>query len=162
MKRSHLKRNKSLQRKEPIKRARKKLKSRLVLKVRSLTKAERVEQMKRDGYLCRDCGIDVAWAAAHLRSTIEAARATSAWIAAPYSQKPEVVAYLSGLDISLAVAVMRKGHEVPAEIDHIIPRELQGTNDPENLQTLCCQCHKAKSRDDVTAISNAASHRRSG
>jgi hypothetical protein len=30
------------------------------------------------------------------------------------------------------------------EVDHIIPRTKGGTNDEENLQTLCCNCHKMK------------------
>jgi|TARA_Y100000310_G_scaffold147454_1_gene146729 5-methylcytosine-specific restriction endonuclease McrA len=30
------------------------------------------------------------------------------------------------------------------EVDHIKPRTKGGTNDEENLQTLCCNCHKIK------------------
>lgn len=146
----------------PIKRARKKLKPRLVPKARPLTKAERVAQMERDDYLCQGCGLDLAWAASQIRSAIDAAASTCAWKGASYSQRPAVVAELAEVDLSLAVAIMRKGHEVPGEVDHIVPRELQGSNDPSNLQTLCCECHKAKSRDDMRAISNAPSHRRAG
>lgn len=31
------------------------------------------------------------------------------------------------------------------EVDHIVPVSLGGTNDPQNLQTLCCSCNQGKS-----------------
>ena len=36
--------------------------------------------------------------------------------------------------------------------DHIIPLELGGDDEVENLQPLCKVCHKAKTRGDVKAI----------
>lgn len=34
------------------------------------------------------------------------------------------------------------------ECDHIVPRHQQGSNRPENLQTLCRECHLEKTRCD--------------
>lgn len=129
-------------------------------KARPLSKAERDAQMHRDGYLCRECGMDVAWAAMHIRSTIEAARATAAWKGAAYSDKPQLVASLAEVPKSYTIALMRKSHEVPAEVDHIVPRALGGTNDPDNLQTLCAECHKGKSAADVGAMARLPSSRK--
>ena len=39
--------------------------------------------------------------------------------------------------------------------DHIIPLELGGDDEIENLQPLCKVCHKAKTRGDVKAIRKA-------
>jgi len=40
--------------------------------------------------------------------------------------------------------------ERPAqEIDHIVPLYKGGTNDRENLQPLCIECHKDKTRQDA-------------
>ena len=36
------------------------------------------------------------------------------------------------------------------EVDHKIPLRDGGTDDPENLQVLCGDCHKAKSRREAT------------
>ncbi|MEO9463911.1 HNH endonuclease [Sulfitobacter pontiacus] len=36
------------------------------------------------------------------------------------------------------------------EVDHIVPRHKDGSDDPENLQGLCSPCHKAKTRADVS------------
>jgi 5-methylcytosine-specific restriction protein A len=32
------------------------------------------------------------------------------------------------------------------EVDHIVPKELGGTDDPENLQAICEQCHREKTQ----------------
>lgn len=37
---------------------------------------------------------------------------------------------------------------VVLEIDHIIPRALNGSNDASNLQTLCARCHREKTIED--------------
>lgn len=39
----------------------------------------------------------------------------------------------------------------PFEVDHIIPRHLGGSNDPDNLQALCHSCHAAKSASEWRA-----------
>jgi len=36
------------------------------------------------------------------------------------------------------------------ELDHIIPLFKGGTNDIENLQALCADCHKDKTRADLS------------
>lgn len=38
----------------------------------------------------------------------------------------------------------KKNSEVTLEVDHIIPVAKGGTNDPENLQTLCWSCNQGK------------------
>jgi 5-methylcytosine-specific restriction endonuclease McrA len=37
-------------------------------------------------------------------------------------------------------------------VDHIKPRSLGGTNDPDNLQTLCRKCNIGKSNKDDTDL----------
>jgi 5-methylcytosine-specific restriction protein A len=32
------------------------------------------------------------------------------------------------------------------EVDHITPKAKDGTDDPENLQAICIECHKAKTK----------------
>lgn len=32
------------------------------------------------------------------------------------------------------------------QVDHIIPKHLDGTDDPDNLQSICDECHEAKSK----------------
>lgn len=36
-----------------------------------------------------------------------------------------------------------------AELDHILPVCKGGTNDPENLQGLCVECHRDKTNEDL-------------
>ena len=39
----------------------------------------------------------------------------------------------------------RDGRPTPAtDVDHIIPKAKDGTDDPDNLEALCKPCHKAK------------------
>ncbi len=42
----------------------------------------------------------------------------------------------------------RCGGRVKLQVDHIIPRSRDGSNDPSNLQTLCTPCHKVKTARD--------------
>lgn len=35
-----------------------------------------------------------------------------------------------------------------AQVDHIIPRDRGGSDDPENLQTLCISCHSRKTLNE--------------
>jgi 5-methylcytosine-specific restriction endonuclease McrA len=39
----------------------------------------------------------------------------------------------------------RKAPDVSLEVDHIIPVDKGGTNDPSNLETLCFDCNRGKS-----------------
>jgi 5-methylcytosine-specific restriction protein A len=44
----------------------------------------------------------------------------------------------------------KRGRATPAkEVDHILPLRDGGTNDRENLQPLCCECHDDKTVRDV-------------
>jgi 5-methylcytosine-specific restriction protein A len=51
------------------------------------------------------------------------------------------------------------GQEITAatglEWDHVIPLELGGDDDLENLQPLTAKCHRAKTQRDVKAIAKA-------
>ncbi|MDO5769444.1 MAG: HNH endonuclease [Psychrobacter sp.] len=48
-------------------------------------------------------------------------------------------------DDYLCVACKRTGRLVPAtDVDHIIPKSQGGTDDPDNLQSLCKSCHRHK------------------
>lgn len=41
----------------------------------------------------------------------------------------------------------RQGRVTPAtEVDHIVPKAQDGTDDWENLQSACTPCHKAKTK----------------
>jgi 5-methylcytosine-specific restriction protein A len=43
-----------------------------------------------------------------------------------------------------------KGFVTPgAEMDHIVPIFMGGSNDDDNLQMLCVECHRKKSADDL-------------
>lgn len=43
-----------------------------------------------------------------------------------------------------------------SHIDHKIPLELGGSNNSENLQVLCIDCHKEKTAIDIAAIREAS------
>lgn len=48
-------------------------------------------------------------------------------------------------DDYLCLLCKANGHVTEAtDVDHIIPREQGGTDDPTNLQSLCSPCHKEK------------------
>ncbi len=40
-------------------------------------------------------------------------------------------------------------------LDHVIPLSLGGADDPSNLQVLCRSCHRHKTAQDVSALSQA-------
>jgi 5-methylcytosine-specific restriction endonuclease McrA len=45
---------------------------------------------------------------------------------------------------------LKDGKVTPgAEVDHIIPLCKDGTDDLENLQVLCVECHKVKTANDM-------------
>ena len=42
------------------------------------------------------------------------------------------------------------GHTTAAtEVDHITPKSQDGTDDAENLQSICKDCHKAKTKQEA-------------
>ncbi|WP_424967324.1 HNH endonuclease [Dinoroseobacter sp. S375] len=50
-------------------------------------------------------------------------------------------------DDYLCVPCRRQGRTTLAkEVDHITPKKQGGTNDLDNLQSICTDCHKAKTR----------------
>lgn len=48
----------------------------------------------------------------------------------------------------------------PFHLDHVLPLELGGQTCLSNLQLLCLDCHKAKTREDIKRIRKAARLRR--
>lgn len=38
------------------------------------------------------------------------------------------------------------GQDGCTQVDHIVPKALDGTDDPENLAAICKHCHDAKTR----------------
>jgi 5-methylcytosine-specific restriction protein A len=51
----------------------------------------------------------------------------------------------------LCVSCSKQGIITPAtEVDHIKPLHKGGTDDMDNLQPLCAECHKIKTLHDVT------------
>lgn len=56
------------------------------------------------------------------------------------------------LDHSPLCAMCQKGGIIqPAtEVDHVLPLFKGGTDDMDNLQPLCAQCHKIKTLHDVS------------
>lgn len=52
-------------------------------------------------------------------------------------------------DMFLCQECKRQGRLTPAkDVDHKIPKAQGGTDNPDNLQSLCRPCHKAKTRDE--------------
>ena len=43
-------------------------------------------------------------------------------------------------------------HPMQIQVDHIIPRSLGGSNDPDNLQMICANCHAYKSAVEDPAM----------
>ena len=45
----------------------------------------------------------------------------------------------------------RQGRPTPAKaVDHITPKAKDGTDDPDNLQAICNDCHKAKTKAETS------------
>ena len=42
------------------------------------------------------------------------------------------------------------------QVDHVVPLEQQGSNDDDNLQLLCNECHKDKTKAEATARAGGA------
>lgn len=50
-------------------------------------------------------------------------------------------------DMYLCQPCLRSGRPTPAkEVDHITPKAQDGTDDYDNLQAICTECHKAKTK----------------
>lgn len=45
-----------------------------------------------------------------------------------------------------------------AEVDHIVPKFLGGTDDMDNLQTLCASCHWSKTKQESKIGQKRTSH----
>ena len=63
-------------------------------------------------------------------------------------------------DMHLCQPCQREGRATPArEVDHITPKHKGGTDDLGNLQSICTDCHKAKTAQE-SAGAQGRTHRR--
>lgn len=57
-------------------------------------------------------------------------------------------------DQPLCQPCLRAGFVRPSrEVDHIVPRSQGGTSDRANLQGICVECHRAKTRGEARKVS---------
>ena len=62
-------------------------------------------------------------------------------------------------DSYLCQPCLNKGKPTPAtQVDHITPKASGGTDDPDNLQSICTPCHDAKTKAE-TAQANGHKQR---
>jgi 5-methylcytosine-specific restriction protein A len=60
--------------------------------------------------------------------------------------------YILARDDYLCQVCSKQDRTTPAsEVDHIIPKADGGTDDEDNLQSICIDCHKAKTLQERTA-----------
>lgn len=78
----------------------------------------------RDGGICQLCGIDCT----ELRRALDAMPATD---------RGEI-----GAAMGIPAQRRRKGNRL-WDVDHIVPLAVGGSNELENLRTLCIPCHRA-------------------
>lgn len=54
-------------------------------------------------------------------------------------------------DVYLCQPCLSKGRPTPAkQVDHIVPKSRDGLDDLDNLQAICVECHKAKTKAEAT------------
>lgn len=52
-------------------------------------------------------------------------------------------------DLGLCVPCLKQGRTTAfAQVDHVIPKAQGGTDDPENLQCICADCHAFKTQGE--------------
>lgn len=121
-----------------------------MMKVPPLTKRQRLAILERDDYTCTECGLDCADARRlALKARDGLIAASRMWVTLRAEFKAVAVAERSGLALAVVKVAFRR---IPADVDHILQRAMGGTNDPENLQTLCVECHTVKSAIDATML----------
>ena len=55
-------------------------------------------------------------------------------------------------DMHLCQVCLAQGRATPAtEVDHVTPKSLGGTDEPENLSAICSPCHQAKTQAEAAA-----------
>lgn len=55
-------------------------------------------------------------------------------------------------DQYLCIPCYKLGRVTPAtEVDHITPKSQDGEDDADNLQSICSDCHKAKTKQEANA-----------
>ena len=131
-----------------------------MLKVSVLTPKQRTYVLDRDAYTCVLCGLDCRAARDICEKANKRLSRTYTWLSSSRDDRYVVVAEDVGLPVSVVRASLR-ARRIPADIDHHIPRaETGGTNHPDNLRTLCTECHREKSSDDATRLSKLPKTRR--
>lgn len=72
----------------------------------------------------------------------------------PWKRKRMMVLERDGY---LCVECAKQGRVTPArDVDHVVPLHLGGSDNVENLQALCQECHAMKSADEEKERSNIA------
>lgn len=80
---------------------------------------------------------EVKWAPDSKRGNRHARGYGNAWVA--------IRARILSRDSGLCQPCKRAGRvTIATEVDHIIPKSQGGTDDDDNLQTICSPCHKTK------------------
>lgn len=127
---------------------------------------------KREHGVCRHCGIDTDALTACLRDLDFKARGWHAWDKPPQSESE--TALWKELFLNVAAAMRKRGWNIRVplyglpgwnhlwEMDHIREHAEGGDLEPENLQTLCVPCHKAKTRAYAAAVSQSVDREHCG
>ena len=126
----------------------------MVVRVRRLTPAEKRAILDRDEWRCRRCGLD----AGRFLDLVLEARAlipSAVFVGTAREMRPALVLEAlssHGLFPGARLENVRTAlveDRPPVEVDHVEPLWRRGTNDPENLETLCADCHGEKTRAEA-------------
>lgn len=122
-----------------------------VVAERRLSKKEKDAILERDGWQCQRCDLETELffdLVLEARSLIP----DPVFVGTARASRPDLVLEsLTSHDLFASpkfenVRTALVEGRPPAEVDHITPLWLQGTNDPENLETLCAHCHGEKTK----------------
>ena len=166
MKRTALKRRTPLRRKGPIAKRRASKRKPLAIRVRPLNTTERRAIIARDSHTCVRCDLDgVAYLAAvekHRADTPDQlwlgvlSEGRIVFIREALRDAGETGTALAEPNIRAAV----RNRRPPLDVDHVVPRAEGGTNEPGNLETLCCACHGEKTPADAGRLARLPTHRK--
>lgn len=124
-----------------------------------LTRKERLAILERDGWVCQECGLKTV---EFFGLVLDAKDRIplDVWVTNRSGRVDLVLEALEQWGQRENVRTALAEDRAPAEVDHIVTRGEGGTNDPKNLQTLCCGCHGEKSKADVSRQARLPTHQR--